>query len=315
MDARTPTAPTAMQTGQAGKGPASLRADQTRSAGRHLAQLPVALRRIELDAQTHAAAFRARRRPWRARQRRACANCCIWRRPTMPTGTGCSAASTCRILRRAVWNALVELEALLDRPRPVNRSPLDLDLDGCDEFFFGNEVRRRSFATTASVPFTNWTPIGCATISATRWRGGPSTTIAGSASIATPRAGHHGEGIASAHDRVNFRHPVSPEDLDPDAVARVLFVDRQNGQPVQYRRPSVHGARAELSANGIGKTISIDGNRLTVEYKLGDAVAPLANRDQPGHAELRRISRPLRRERRSAWRIRAAFHVGQTSRR
>ena len=86
---------------------------------------------------------------------------------------------------------------------------------------------------------------------------------------------HHGEGIASAHDRVHFRHPVSPEDLNPDAVARVLFVDRQNGQLVQYGRPSVQGARAGLSSNGIGKTISIDGNRLCVEYKLDIAATPL----------------------------------------
>lgn len=178
-------------------------------------------------------------------------------------------------LRRAVWSALVELEALLDKAAPRESIFLDLDLDGCDEFFFGNEVLQAVLRDDGLGAIHE--------LDAYRLRHNFGDTLARRSEHYYRRirehrdaeGGHHGEGIASAHDRVNFRHPVSPEDLDPDPVARVLFVDRQSGQPVQYRRPSVHGARAELSGNGIGKTISIDGNRLTVEYRLGDAVAPL----------------------------------------
>jgi 4-alpha-glucanotransferase/alpha-amylase len=58
-------------------------------------------------------------------------------------------------------------------------------------------------------------------------------------------------------------------------VGRVLFVDRQNGKPVRYQRPSVQGTRAGLTANGIGKSISIEGNRLSVAYKFDGVGTPL----------------------------------------
>jgi 4-alpha-glucanotransferase/alpha-amylase len=178
-------------------------------------------------------------------------------------------------LRRAVWNALVELEALLDKAVPRKSTALDLDLDGCDEFFLGNDVLQAVIRDDGLGAIHE--------LDAYRLRHNFGDTLARRPEhyyrkIRDDRAaqgGHNGEGIASAHDRVNFRHPISAEDLDPDSVARVLFVDRQNGQPVRYRRPSVQGARAELSANGIGKTISIGGNRLSVEYKLDAAAAPL----------------------------------------
>jgi len=74
---------------------------------------------------------------------------------------------------------------------------------------------------------------------------------------------------------VNFRHPVSAEDLEPDAVPRVLFVDRQNGRTVRYQRPHVRGSRVTLAADGIEKSIAIEGDRLSVEYQLDSGAAPL----------------------------------------
>jgi 4-alpha-glucanotransferase/alpha-amylase len=178
-------------------------------------------------------------------------------------------------LRRAVWNALVELEALLDQAAPRKSTVLDLDLDGCDEFFLGNEVLQAVIRDDGLGALHE--------LDAYRLRHNFGDTLARRPEhyyrkIRDDRAAqgeHHGDGIASAHDRVDFRHPVVAGDLDADPVARVLFVDRQNGQPVRYHRLSVQGVRAELSANGIGKTISIEGNRLSVEYKLDSAAAPL----------------------------------------
>jgi 4-alpha-glucanotransferase/alpha-amylase len=178
-------------------------------------------------------------------------------------------------LRRAVWNAIVELEARLDKASPRKPAALDLDLDGCDEFFFGNALLQAVIRDDGLGAIHE--------LDAYRLRHNFGDTLARRSEhyyrkIRDHRATqgeHHGGGIASAHDRVNFRHPVSPEDLEPDAVARALFVDRQDGQPIRYQRPSVHGTRAELSANGVGKTISIDGNRLSVVYKLDAAAAPL----------------------------------------
>ena len=89
------------------------------------------------------------------------------------------------------------------------------------------------------------------------------------------QGGHHGEGIASAHDRVNFRHPVAPEDLEPDPVPRVLFIDRRNGHPMRYGRPSVTAARAAFLSKGIRKSMSIEANRLSIEYEFDGEPAPL----------------------------------------
>ena len=178
-------------------------------------------------------------------------------------------------LRRAVWNALVELEALLDKVAPRNPAVLDLDLDGCDEFFLGNEILQAVIRDDGLGAIHE--------LDAYRLHHNFGDTLARRSEHyyrkirdhSAAQGEHHGEGIASAHDRVNFRHPVSPEDLDPDPMARVLFVDRQNGHPVRYHRPSVQGARAELLADGIAKTVSIHGNQLHVEYKNSGSNNPL----------------------------------------
>jgi hypothetical protein len=179
-------------------------------------------------------------------------------------------------LRRALWNAIVELEALLDKAAPRKSAVVDLDLDGCDEFFIGNSVLQAVIRDDGLGAIHE--------LDAYRLRHNFGDTLARRSEhyyrkIREHRPGedghHDGGGIASAHDRVNFRHPVSLEDLEPDAVGRALFVDRQNGQPVRYQRPFVQGTRVELSANGIGKSISIDGNRLSVAYKVDVAGTPL----------------------------------------
>jgi alpha-amylase/alpha-mannosidase (GH57 family) len=178
-------------------------------------------------------------------------------------------------LRRAIWNALVELEALLDKVTPRGAAVLDLDFDGCDEFFLGNEMLQAVIRDDGFGAIHE--------LDAYRLQHNFGDTLARRSEhyyrkIREDRGAqgeHSGAGIASAHDRVNFRHPVSAEDLIPDAVGRVLFADRQNGQTLRYGRPAVRGTCAELFSSGISKSISIDGNMLTVEYKLDVASAPL----------------------------------------
>jgi hypothetical protein len=127
-------------------------------------------------------------------------------------------------LRRAVYNALVRLEALLDRasPRPgVLRE--DLDCDGHDELFLHNDevqavVRLDGSATLCELDayvlghnfgdtlrrhaehyhrriLGGWTP---------------------------PK---HVPGIASAHERFGVKHVIAAEDLQLDTRARALFCD------------------------------------------------------------------------------------------
>jgi hypothetical protein len=171
-------------------------------------------------------------------------------------------------LRRAVWNALVELEALLDKAVSRDTAPIDLDFDGCDEFFLRNEQLQaviRDDGLGAIHEFDCY-----------RLRHNFGDTLARRPEHYyrkirdhRPTEGEHhdGAGIVSAHDRVNFRHPISAADLDPDALPRALFIDRQNGRPVRYQRPSLQKASMALSADGIAKTMSLEGNRLSVEYE------------------------------------------------
>lgn len=128
-------------------------------------------------------------------------------------------------LRRAVWNALLALEHALEqrvRSEPVAR--LDADLDGFQEVLLragGHVAAVRDDGHAAAVEFS-------------------SLTLAHNfGDVLTRRAEHYharlgeaatghaqaGEGIASAHDRLAFRHAVSPADAAPDPRARALFMD------------------------------------------------------------------------------------------
>jgi hypothetical protein len=179
-------------------------------------------------------------------------------------------------LRRAVWNALIELEALLDAATPRQPVASDLDMDGCDEFFIGNGTLQavvRDDGLGAIHEFDDY-----------RLRHNFGDTLARRPEHYYRKIRdndpshdqHKADGIASAHDRVNFRHPVSAADLVADRVPRVLFLDRQNGDTVRYQRPRPQSSGSvKLSADRIEKQITIESDRLRVEYKLESGVAPL----------------------------------------
>src|SRR3954467_10534947 len=178
-------------------------------------------------------------------------------------------------LRRAVWNAVIELEALLDAAAPRQPGPADLDMDGCDEFFIRTSTLQaviRDDGLGAVHEFDDY-----------RLRHNFGDTLARRPEhyyrkIRDNNASqeqHKAKGIASAHDRVNFRHPVSAEDLEPDAVPRVLFMDRQNGRTVRYRQPQLRGKTIKLSADTIEKSIAVESNRLSVEYNIDVGATPL----------------------------------------
>ena len=171
-------------------------------------------------------------------------------------------------LRRSVWNAIVELEALLDKASPRKETTLDLDLDGRDEIFLNSGtlqavVRDDGLGAIHELDFY-----------ALRQNFGD--TLARRTEHYYRRIregghdGHSGDGIASAHDRVNFKHPVSPEDLIPDAYPRAMFVDRvkDQPQPIRYALRSVGANAVELAGPGLTKKISVKGNTLTVEYRM-----------------------------------------------
>ncbi len=178
-------------------------------------------------------------------------------------------------LRRAVWNAIVELEALLDKAVPRGSVVLDLDFDGHDEFFFGSAVLQAVVRDDGLGAIHELDAYGLRHNFGDTLARRPEHYYRKIRDHRAAQGGHQGEGIASAHDRVNFRHPVSPEDLDPDPVPRVLFIDRRHGHLMRYGRPSVDAARAVVLSEGIRKSMSIEANRLSIEYQFDGEPAPL----------------------------------------
>jgi 4-alpha-glucanotransferase len=171
-------------------------------------------------------------------------------------------------LRRSVWNAIVELEALLDKASPRKETALDLDLDGRDEIFLNSGklqavVRDDGLGAIHELDFY-----------ALRQNFGDTLARRTEHYYRKIRegghGGHSGDGIASAHDRVNFKHPVSPEDLIPDACPRAMLVDRikDQPQPIRYAMRSANANAVELTGPGMTKKISLKGNTLTVEYRV-----------------------------------------------
>ena len=181
-------------------------------------------------------------------------------------------------LRRALWAALVQLEARLDalnaRP-PLTRA--DLDADGCDELFL----------PTASMQAVVRVDGQASMIELDSYRLGHNfgdtmrrTDEPYYAQLADAGARHHGEGIASAHDRIVMKHAIGPDDVVPDARPRAMFLDTVIGAdgarqavaayalPDTRSEPGAQSVQFIDRVHGIEKSYSIDDDRLTVTYQF-----------------------------------------------
>jgi hypothetical protein len=180
-------------------------------------------------------------------------------------------------LRRAVYNAMIELEAKLDgaSPRPA-REQLDADMDGVPEVFLHNRILQavvRCDADAAIVELDSYSLNH--NFGATLRR--RTEHYYRKMQLGEGERAQDG-GIASAHDRVSFKHEVRPQDLEPDVRPRALFLDRwvvgderhcpayapasdQPQGPVAVFDGYCH--RAEVR-----KRIAIADNRLTVRYEI-----------------------------------------------
>ncbi len=178
-------------------------------------------------------------------------------------------------LRRAVYNAIVRLEAKLDKIAPrkaVHRE--DLDKDGIDEIFlFGNALQ-------AIIKLD-----GCAGICELddyRLNQNFGDTLRRQAEhyfkkiIGNAQSGEHtGEGIVSAHDRVAFRNEISPSDLLADECPSGVFIDSWitvNEQrtirdyELVSQDPAALQFRAVIGEGMITKTLRLSGNRIEAQY-------------------------------------------------
>jgi len=185
-------------------------------------------------------------------------------------------------LRRAVYNALVKLEHRLDQldARP-ERAVRDFDCDGHDELFLHNDALQAIVRLDGSASVIE--------LDAYALSHNFGDTLARQIEH-YHRKIHQGDnahafdgsGIASPHERVAFKHEISPEDLQVDTHPRALFRDHwRDADTPDATLPAFHLDYHELDSAGltarfeaavevlkVEKTLHLDGNRLTVHYRF-----------------------------------------------
>jgi hypothetical protein len=183
-------------------------------------------------------------------------------------------------LRRAVYNAIVKLEALLDAVAPRQpKSEVDLDLDGDDEIFLQNGLLQAVLRQDGSAAICEF--------DAYRLRHNFADTLSMPQEHyhrkvhAQPSGQHQGKGIANPHERVSLKHEITREDMVIDEEQKLMFLDRWSGHDAEvspHYVASAHagpGARFEapLGAGHVHKSVLLDGTRLDVAYRFKGAGA------------------------------------------
>ncbi len=180
-------------------------------------------------------------------------------------------------LRRAIYNAIVKLEALLDKVEP--RKPklaVDLDLDGEDEIFVQNGVLQAVLRQDGSAALCEF--------DAYRLNHNFADTLSMPQEHyhrkvhAQPGGQHQGEGIANPHERVSLKHEITQEDMVIDERQKLMFLDRWSTEDTESRPSYVatahagrtHGVmfEAALGAGRVRKSVALDGARLFVTYEF-----------------------------------------------
>ncbi|MCU0933612.1 MAG: DUF1926 domain-containing protein, partial [Thiobacillaceae bacterium] len=177
-------------------------------------------------------------------------------------------------LRRAVWHAMLQLERRLDalQTRPASASG-DLDLDGIDEVFMSSlalQAVLRPDKDAALIELSSYPLAQNFGDTLKRYE----EHYHHKAASGQARE-HDGEGIASAHDVVRFKHEIKPEDLTPDSRSRGLFVeswtDYEAKRPVEYSSSVVQGGAAlcmgQAGETRVAKIYTVKDNRLSVALK------------------------------------------------
>jgi hypothetical protein len=186
-------------------------------------------------------------------------------------------------LRRAIYNAMLTLEALLDAitPRPV-KVLTDLDMDGCTEAFLQNgelQVVARLDGSGSICEFDSYALHHNFGDTFTRQAEHYHRNV-----NAQPDATHNfsGEGIANPHERMVSKQEITQADLAVDEYRKTLFNDfwiNADGstQKLSYRPPVSSKTTLEFSAPLEGsamrgakaqKKIALANNRLVVDYEF-----------------------------------------------
>lgn len=181
-------------------------------------------------------------------------------------------------LRRAVYRAIVALEGMLDKiaERPA-RIVEDLDLDGkCEIFLVNDEIQAvvRQDGSAAICELDSYVLHHNFGDTLARQTEHYHRKI-----HLNQSSQHEGEGISSPHDRISFKHEITPADLAVDVNPRMLFLDSLlSGDGEIPLRGYVLRSGDDKAAHGsfsceqggllIDKRIAVSGSRLRVSYRF-----------------------------------------------
>ena len=181
-------------------------------------------------------------------------------------------------LRRAIYTAMVRLEAMLDavQPRPA-RSQVDLDIDGHDELFLQNGTLQAVVKLDGDGSICEFDAYAL------------SHNFGDSLARQTEHYhrrvnaqhdhGHNSGGIANPHERMVSKHEIVAADLATDAHARSMFRDSWGEREGASFRPVVYGApsggrsapvsfEGQASRGSVSKKIALKDNALQVSYRF-----------------------------------------------
>jgi 4-alpha-glucanotransferase len=179
-------------------------------------------------------------------------------------------------LRRAIYNAIVRLEALLDAvdPRPA-RTQSDLDLDGNDELFLQNGNLQAVIKLDGSASICELDAYRLA------HNFGDSLARQTEHYHRKVHAGHDhspsGEGIANPHERMVSKHDIVEADLATDMHPRTLFRDSWSEREGAGFAPITYGVAGSGKTaavsfegravhGGVSKKIALKDNGLQISY-------------------------------------------------
>jgi 4-alpha-glucanotransferase len=176
-------------------------------------------------------------------------------------------------LRRAIYNNMIELEALLDQCEPrADQFTEDTDLDGIDEIYLQNGTVQAILKLDGSASICELDAYPLKHNFADTLTRQPEHYHRKIQPDSQQNSAHNETGIASAHNRISFKHVISPADLEPDPHAQRLFIDRLNDRELNYHLQCsgkdgiiFRAATGQISVN---KHILITGNQLIVNYNF-----------------------------------------------
>jgi hypothetical protein len=176
-------------------------------------------------------------------------------------------------LRRSVYHNLVRLERALDTisPRPAMEKA-DIDADGHDEWLLRSDTMQAIVRVDGNAAVCEFDDYRIGQNFGDTLRKHPEHYHR----KAREHAGgqHKSDGIASAHDRVSFKHDIAPHELDPDTRPRGMFHDAWMNGSAERALDDYHAGIDDLSFDTriesvhISKRYALAGDRLTVAYRI-----------------------------------------------